>query len=289
MNILCNIFRPAPILNMKIKFITYGDLNYKDSLQRIQKEAESIGIFNEIHIYTPEKLPSPFQEYTTQYKRGGGYWLWKPWVIQDALNKADKDDIIIYADAGCTLLKHKDWFRYFDILKYKEGIFFVTSGRNKKWCKREVFSFFQTKNNLWKFANQIQATFIIIKKTSNNDIIRQWCHLAELHPHLFIDVNSKEIYKEEKGFKEHRHDQSVLTACICTSKHLSHYCLLPVKMEKRYIHGQAVLASRISSTSIRGANISTPAKTKAATFFDNIFVNPFRIFSTRLLFKLSKL
>lgn len=273
---------------MKRIFITYGDSNYHNSLLRIKNEAKLTGMFDEVLLYTPEQLPKRFQEYTTRYKRGGGYWLWKPWIIQDALNKANEGDIIVYADAGCTLLKHKDWDYYFSLLKHKKGIFFITSGKSKKWCKQEVFSFFRTKNNLWKYANQIQATFLIIKKTIDNDVINQWCYLATEHPNLFTDVAQEERDKEISAFKEHRHDQSVLTACICTSQSLSKYHLLPEKMEKKHIHGQAVLASRISANATRGVDLSAPSKNPIITFLDNVIVNPFLVFNTRLLFYLSR-
>lgn len=274
---------------MKRIFITYGDANYQESLLRIHKEATATGLFDEIHLYGPESLPERFKAYTKQYKRGGGYWLWKPWIIHDALDKANEGDIVTYADAGCTLLKHSDWLHYFNLLKNKDGIFFITNGKNKKWCKQEVFTFFHTRNNLWKFANQIQATFLIIKKTKDDDIIRKWYNLAVHHPHLFTDVKPEERNKENPSFKEHRHDQSILTACVCTSKRLKRYSLLPEKMERRYKSGQAVLASRISATSIRGVNASTPTIGTLTTFINNIITNPLCKFNTRLLFRLSRL
>lgn len=48
---------------MKKVFITYGDQKYKDSLQRIKKEAEALEIFDEIHLYNDKLLPDLFQEY----------------------------------------------------------------------------------------------------------------------------------------------------------------------------------------------------------------------------------
>ena len=145
---------------MKKVFITYGDQKYKDSLQRIKKEAEALEIFDEIHLYNDKLLPDLFQEYVRQYERGGGYWLWKPYVLFDALSKVDEGDIIVYADAGCTLLRHTDWKDYFRILKRKEAIFFITKGKNKKWCKKEVFTFFNPNNSLWRNAYQIQACLL---------------------------------------------------------------------------------------------------------------------------------
>ena len=125
---------------MKKVFITYGDQKYKDSLQRIKKEAEALEIFDEIHLYNDKLLPDLFQEYVRQYERGGGYWLWKPYVLFDALSKVDEGDIIVYADAGCTLLRHTDWKDYFRILKRKEAIFFIRA-RTRNGVKRKYLLF----------------------------------------------------------------------------------------------------------------------------------------------------
>lgn len=60
----------------KIYFCTYGDEKFKESRQRIADEAKKLGCFDDIHIFTPEKLS---QDFKTRYKdiltkkRGGGY------------------------------------------------------------------------------------------------------------------------------------------------------------------------------------------------------------------------
>ena len=274
---------------MKKVFITYGDQKYKDSLQRIKKEAEALEIFDEIHLYNDKLLPDLFQEYVRQYERGGGYWLWKPYVLFDALSKVDEGDIIVYADAGCTLLRHTDWKDYFRILKRKEAIFFITKGKNKKWCKKEVFTFFNPNNSLWRNAYQIQATFFMIKKTKSNEVIKRWYQLATTHPHLFIDIHQDERFKENPSVKEHRHDQAVLTGCICMSKDLRRYYLIPERMEKRLSGGQAVLASRISAEGIRGADMSSPVENPFVTYINKLTENPLRKLRTLLFFYLSRI
>lgn len=274
---------------MKKIFITYGDQNYQDSLQRIKKEAEALGFFDEICLYTNESLPNPFKKYTELYRRGGGYWLWKPYIVHEALSRADEGDIIVYADAGCTLLKHTDWEYYFQCLKKKEALFFITKGKNKRWCKKEVFRYFNPHNSLWRNANQIQATFFMIKKTKNNEAIKRWYQLAANQPDLFIDVNEKERSLEYKAFKEHRHDQAVLTGCICMAKNLKQYYLLPERMEKRLQRGQAVLASRISTNSTRGADLTSPVEKNYITVINSLTENPLRKLRTLLFFYLSRL
>lgn len=273
---------------MKKVLITYGDQHYKESLERIRQEATKLALFDEIYLYDNSMLPAPFNAYTEQYSRGGGYWLWKPWIIHHTLAHLNKGDIVVYVDAGCTLVKHKDWEYYFDRLKTKEALFFIAGGKNQKWCKRSVFDYFNTGNDLWKFANQIQATFLMVKKTDDNEAINRWYQLAEKHPELFIDVPQEELSKEAPSFKEHRHDQSVLTACICFSTSLNHYCFLPEKMEKRYKGGQAVLASRISKGVARGVTLSSPPISVVTTCFNRLLANPIQRAITQLLFVLSQ-
>lgn len=99
---------------MKKTFVTYGDDNYRESLERIGREARATGVFDSVRLYTPADLPEPFASYTRDYPRGGGYWLWKPFVIVSELDRAAEGDIVVYADAGCTLMPHADWQRYFD-------------------------------------------------------------------------------------------------------------------------------------------------------------------------------
>ena len=80
---------PPSVLPFSYKkyFVSYGDINYTESLNRIGREAESLGLFDEVRLYSDNSLPEPFKGYTQRYKRGGGYWMWKPWVIHDMLER----------------------------------------------------------------------------------------------------------------------------------------------------------------------------------------------------------
>ena len=159
---------------MKRTFVTYGDEGYRESLARIGREAEATGAFDEVRLYTPADLPEPFASYTRTYRRGGGYWLWKPFVIASELDRAAEGDIVAYADAGCTLFPHRDWERYFRAVAGREELFFLAPGKSRRWCKREVFDFFAPAGDAWKHASQVQATFIIARKSGGNEVLRRW-------------------------------------------------------------------------------------------------------------------
>lgn len=267
---------------MKKIFVTYGDNAYNESLRRIKTEAEATGMFDKVLVYRPEDLPEPFAGYTGKYKRGGGYWLWKPYVIRHTLDMADHGDIVVYADAGCTLFRHHDWCKYFKMVDGKEELFFLAKGKNRRWCKRAVFEFFNIRNSLWKYARQVQATFIIARKSGGNTVIQRWYELAANRHELFIDV--KDNSAEDKKFREHRHDQAVLTACVSTAANPCGFRLATEKLERLYAGGQAVFASRMSDSEVRSAN---KRKSNTAELAERFMASPLQILLTRILYLLS--
>ena len=78
---------------MKIYFITYGTKTPYDftfALERIKKEAIKSGFFNSVKVYNPEDLDKDFKidyQDILKLRRGGGYWIWKPQIIKQMLNK----------------------------------------------------------------------------------------------------------------------------------------------------------------------------------------------------------
>ena len=266
--------------NMKSVFVTFGDANYRQSLLRIKAEAEQTGLFDCVRCYTPDDLPDTFNAYARRYKRGYGYWMWKPWIIRDALRDVGADGVVVYADAGCKVFAHSDWHRYFRIMEKKKGLFFIAPGKNRRWCKRAVPEFFHITNKFWQSAHQIQATFMIVR---HNDVIERWCNLAEEHAELFIDVPEDQRHKENPKFREHRHDQSVLTACVCTSADFSALQLMPEKLEYAYAGGQAVFGGRLADAGSHAPVRHT--KSKMETWMERLLA-PFVTFETRMLYRL---
>ena len=86
---------------MKRIFIAYADAALAYSLKRIGRQARRLKVFDEVILYTPADLPENIKVHPLmQYSRGGGYWLWKPWLIQKTLRDHTPGDVVVYADAG---------------------------------------------------------------------------------------------------------------------------------------------------------------------------------------------
>ena len=100
---------------MKI-FLTYGDQKFILSRKRISLEAKNLNYFdkiitetedikNDIEIINCLKNPNFKKVFTA--KRGGGYWMWKPYIIYKNLLLLNNNDILVYSDSGSTIPNNK--------------------------------------------------------------------------------------------------------------------------------------------------------------------------------------
>ena len=46
-----------------------------------------------------------FKEYLS-VPRGGGLWLWKPYIIRDAMSRINSVDIDLYCDLGACFIRN---------------------------------------------------------------------------------------------------------------------------------------------------------------------------------------
>ena len=56
--------------------------------------------------YGPEDLSEDFiEKYKDIFKhsRGGGYWIWRPYILRSAINDINDGEYLVYLDAGCTI------------------------------------------------------------------------------------------------------------------------------------------------------------------------------------------
>jgi hypothetical protein len=103
--------------------------------------------------------------------RGGGYWLWKPYIINKTLKKINDDDIIFYIDSKYYFIEHfanlyVDYMENNDILVWKnkpnETIWYM-----KNWCKMHVIYKYEMPHlfQIWLITHveNLHIHFLIIK------------------------------------------------------------------------------------------------------------------------------
>jgi len=201
-----------------IHLITYGDHIYERAKIRLCIQAANIGWFDTITGYGPADLDDSFKEKfkdILEKRRGGGYWIWKPHVIQKKLNEINENDILIYLDAGCIInTKGKNRFEeYIELLNNANTssiISFQMIHKEKYWTTKEIFQYFNVESNRdITDSGQILGGIIILKKNSNSvKLINTWNETLYKSPSLFTDDNNN---NQEDYFKDNRHDQSIFS------------------------------------------------------------------------------
>ena len=201
---------------MKIYLISYGDARYAKQREFFKETALASSFFDEITIFSPEDLEpvfsKHFQEILNQ-RRGGGYWIWKPYLIQRVLESLDEGDILIYCDAGCMINSNgsKRFKEYIELLTQSETgcVSFELPFKEIEFTKREVFDHFKSSESMI-YSNQLMATVIMLKKCQHaTHLVNKWYAALCKNPSLFTD--DKDDTAQYPEFIDHRHDQSVFS------------------------------------------------------------------------------
>ena len=90
---------------MKLHLITFATPDFAPQAEALASSALAAG-FAHGTVFGPADLGgSDFAQRNKailEQKRGGGYWLWKPYLIRRALESLQSDDVVLYSDAGRT-------------------------------------------------------------------------------------------------------------------------------------------------------------------------------------------
>lgn len=193
--------------------ISYADKAYKYAQRLNRKSALKFGADKAI-TYGPEQISESFKQKNIEIwnqKRGGGYWIWKPYVIKDALNRVEDGDYVIYTDAGVAfvndihLLLHDMQRENMDImvfsLPYLEG----------QYTKRDVFVLMGCDSPEMVRTPQRLATYLIFRKSDQTmEFIEEYLKYVQDGRIVTDEANVMGMPNYE-GFVENRHDQSVLS------------------------------------------------------------------------------
>ena len=200
-------------------FITFGggDNNYIDAGNRLINQAKSLELFDTVKLFTDEDLKqdeyfwNKHHNFIQNNRRGYGYWLWKPYIINKTLKNMKDGDILLYSDCGCEIKKSKknEFNIFFEIVK-KDYIISTYSCPEKDWNKMDLI----LKLNMLidkELNDPMQhhaTTIMFLVNNETKHLVNEWYNLA-CDYHNIDDTPS--ISQNLSCFKEHRHDQSIFS------------------------------------------------------------------------------
>ena len=202
---------------MKKILLSFADDKYKLNQRLLIFSAKPY--FDEIIEVGPEDIEDEFfqshKEILTQ-PRGQGYWLWKPYFIARTLEYAQEGDIVFYIDSGNEVIS--DIQPLFDSLQYQDIVVFKNRDGNptgdiwlnSTWTKADCFNLMGCNDEKYKTGPQVDAAYILLKKSKQStDFINEYLTYST-NKHIITD-ESNITGENESDFREHRHDQSVLS------------------------------------------------------------------------------
>jgi hypothetical protein len=201
-------------------FLVYNDNTHNYYLSKLLESVEIYGKEFQIIIFDKKDIDSDFMnknKLILNCSRGGGYWLWKPYIINETLKKINDNDIIFYLDSKYYFINnftnlYSEYMKNNNILVWKnkpnELVYYM-----KNWCKMDVIVKYNMFNNVFnENAEDCWGGAIIIRKTTETiKYMHEWLEMCSIYENITDSVST---IKNNNLFIEHRHDQSLLSIIL---------------------------------------------------------------------------
>lgn len=171
--------------------------------------------------YLPDFLDAGFckrNQAVLSRKKGAGFWLWKPEIIRETLDRVSDGDFVFYVDSGNLIIG--DVRPLFDLcardprgvllFDNRDGSEDGTPWRNAEWTKMDCYLRMGCDGEKFRTGVQVNGSYVLLRKGAFScsfisEYLR-WCQTDE----LITDAPSR-LAPEPPGFRMHRHDQSILS------------------------------------------------------------------------------
>ena len=208
---------------MQRVFLTFaaGNQDYLNAANRLIGQAKETGWFSTVVTVDHRRLfdidihlGNRNRSFIQQNPRGYGYWIWKPFVIQLALQRLPEGTHLLYLDAGCEL--NPQGFErlclLYDHLTDATLVAFQIDEDAAKWTKADTLKHLgidpQSPQVHFK---QLSGGNILIKNSiESRRFIGIWQSLCEFDNYSLLDDSPSKI-PNHPSFKEHRHDQAIFS------------------------------------------------------------------------------
>jgi hypothetical protein len=181
----------------KIHFVTFGSPQFYRTLERVHVEAITSEFFDEYHVFTEKDLPEDILEYCENNKRGYGFYIWKPYLVDLVINQIPENDIIVWCDCGNSIFRNgKERFdEYIKLVNESEYANLGFEGWSEHYeliyGKRQIFDFLDAKDFLELKGGGlglVAGMFIIRNTKFTRQLVKLWKETCFNHKYLIDDT-----------------------------------------------------------------------------------------------------
>lgn len=201
-------------------FLVYNDNTHSNDLNNLLNSVEKYGKEFKIIIFNKEEIDDNFYEKNKSIlslNRGGGYWLWKPYIINETLKKLKDEDILFYLDSKYFFTEdftelYNSHLKTNDLLVFKNKPNESTNYM-KNLCKMDVVLKYNIYDKLFiENVEEIWAGCIILKKSLKTvNLMKEWLDMCCIYEDI---TDSPSKVKNDDCFWDHRHDQALLSILL---------------------------------------------------------------------------
>ncbi len=190
--------------------VTYGCQRF--DFVRKAAHASLAQFVDKAYLFTDKELEPYRKDYPKilyDGARGGGFWLYKALFLNKILSEINDGDGLIWMDAGAVMELSPSVL--FKIAAEHDGLCFSKQNhKNKYWTKRDCFVLMDCDSEKYYEDYQVDASFLCFTKTEKTTtFLKNWLDLCG--DYRKITDQSNECGENLPEFKDHRHDQSILS------------------------------------------------------------------------------
>ncbi|WP_341223651.1 hypothetical protein [Loktanella salsilacus] len=213
---------------MKTSFLTYGANGFERNAHHLCESALRCG-FDRVECAGIKTIAGTEfarrNRATLSLKRGGGYWVWKPYLIRERVNQLREGEILLYSDAGRT--------EYYQFMSFPACLLDRTARSKQGFLtgvsiphlnlvgqatKRDCLKIMKADMTAIHKKPIIQSTWSVWTKTRPAlNFLDEWLRFSE-DTRCITDIPNTLGDDNLPGFVDHRHDQSIssiLTHQLC--------------------------------------------------------------------------
>lgn len=208
--------RAPEVPGASLTFISFG------SDWRYQREAKAMLMSGcraypeaAVRIYGAKDLPESLRAYASLFPRGFGYWVWKAWVINQALAKAADESVIVYVDARSRVPAVRvPWLDEFISSTDLDVAAWQMTHEERRWTTSDLMNALQVNpNSELARTGQFAATFLALRAgPKTRALVSRWLDFQIAHDAL---VRAERTQAPDYDlFVENRFDQSVFSLLV---------------------------------------------------------------------------
>ena len=195
---------------------------WRPALRRLKNQSRGLDRISARVLVSDRSLTSLCPGIATHKKfidansRGYGYWIWKPFILLSLMDSHPGAAGYIYIDAGCelnTTPKARERFNeYCNKAKSEGALAFELPFSVADWTHPSLIRRMDLSTH--ELGSQIAGGIIFLKNCQENrDLLNEWISIMIDFDYLYLtgDLPESPFDVFPASWREHRHDQAILT------------------------------------------------------------------------------